>query len=79
MSCDVVETVAISDIFISGCARIERAGGDCVRFYFYAQQGDEKILVCKAVVPNSVVRGISAMKEQLLKRGYATESELVAH
>jgi hypothetical protein len=75
---EVIETVAVSDTWISGCSRIENAGGDCLRFYLYAQQGDEKILVCKIVCPQSYAIEINEMKRQFFAQGSAVENECVA-
>jgi hypothetical protein len=66
---EVIETVAISDSWVSGCSRIENAGGDCLRYYLYAQQGDEKVLVAKIVCPVNTALEIAEMKRQFATQG----------
>lgn len=51
---EMIEPIAICDVFVSGLGNVERIA-DCLRFSYFVEQGSDKVLVAKLVIPMSVV------------------------
>jgi len=74
---EMIETVAISDIFVTRLARLEWVARDVLRFYFCADTDGENVLVAKLVVPLDCVRDISATRLRLMKELGAVEAVII--
>jgi hypothetical protein len=74
----MIETVAVSDVFVTRLAKMEWVSSSCMRFYFCADQGEETILVAKLVVPIDCIREISATRLRMMRNLGAAEGVVVA-
>ena len=64
---EIVETVAVSDVFVTRLAKMEWVSKSCMRLYFCADQGDETVLVAKMIVPIDCIREIAATRIRMMR------------
>jgi hypothetical protein len=65
---ELLETIAVPDVFVTGLHKMEYASTSCMRFYFYADQDGERVLAAKLVVPVDCITEISAERVKMMAR-----------
>ena len=63
---EIVETIAIADVFVTDLGKIEQVSNSCCRFYLCAHQDDELVLVAKLVIPLDCFARIITTRERMM-------------
>jgi hypothetical protein len=48
---ELIEPVPVDDVFVTGVGRIEDLGNYCIRVWLYAEEGTQKVVKAKLIMP----------------------------